>query len=202
MRHFRLLKTFCTAASRELGPVPSMRSDFSKTPAAPSSSSAFAFFGDRLVITITAIPAVAGSCFKAFSTSGPLTFGSIISSSTNASKCSRGTRKASSPSPAHTTSYPALLSARSVDTRRNLLSSTNSTFIAGLPSQKTARLIRNYALPRSVLSRLNAAGEIGFRNSPTVSRLQQGRHRRGEHRTCFLRIFGQDGLCDQQHRRS
>src|ERR1035441_3064924 len=103
--HFFSIRS--TAANSESGPFPSMASDFSKKLLAPSFSNCFAFFCERLVNIITGIAAVAGSCFKAFSTSGPLILGSITSSRIKPGTCSRARRKAWSPSPAEITSYPA-----------------------------------------------------------------------------------------------
>src|ERR1017187_599474 len=77
----------------------------------------------------TAIPAVAGSFFSAFNTSGPVIFGSSISNRIKSGFFSRAISSAFAPSIAVLTSYPARASARSVANRRNLLSSTSRIFV-------------------------------------------------------------------------
>jgi hypothetical protein len=101
------IKTFFTAARSDSDALSSMRVDCSKYATAPSFSSCFAFFWERLAITgIAAVARIIGQSFTGYV------------------KRHR-TRKI--------TVKLALASARSTATRKNLLSSTTSIFTAQPP---------------------------------------------------------------------
>lgn len=127
-RGFVLWRIRSITANSDSGPLPSIDSDFTKKPQAPSFCICFAFFRESPVRIIVGMEDVRGSFFKAFNTSSPLILGSMTSSSMNDGICSRASVRARSPSAAEITSYPAATNARSVDTRRNLLSSAKSIF--------------------------------------------------------------------------
>ena len=86
---------------------------------------------------------VAGFSFSALSTSGPLILGIIMSSKTISGSCSLAIRNASSPSAAVLTKNPALDKTLSVMTRRNLLSSTSSTFDFETPTRNSLLNFKN-----------------------------------------------------------
>ena len=92
---------------------------------APSSISFRPLFWDRLERTTTGMWAVRPFFFRERSTSGPLSLGNSISSKISCGRLLAASSKASSPSTAQITRYPALARMRSVAARKNLLSSTS-----------------------------------------------------------------------------